>query len=655
MRTSLFVALSLLSVLSCLADTMRPVAPDACHSVSNRAGVGPTCAPHDESRYAPAPARLMTEWGGRVTPENAWRDYPRPQMVRENWTCLNGLWDYVVTSNANHQTVEVARGRILVPFPFESPLSGVGRVIEPHEEMVYSRKVKLHPKQGRRILLNFEAVDWRTQVFVNGVEATDVPHEGGNLPFSVDITPFVVEGENELKVVAWDPTHTFINAGGKQNEKTCGCFYTRVSGIWQTVWLEEVPETYVSGYQIVTDIDKNTVAFRVRTEGPGEGRMSVSVFGAENNLVASSNPSNLSTLTLHLPSPRLWSPADPYLYSFTMKYGEDVVRGYFGMRKIDKAKDAQGNWRFRLNNEFVFPIGTLDQGWWPDGLLTPPSAEACAHDISTLKQCGFNLMRKHIKVEPRIYYHLCDKLGLMVFQDAPSPAGEGNLFNAAKNRQRYGMFRREWKEQIDHLFNVPSIVMWIPYNEAWGQPGADHTREVLRWTRRYDASRLVGGPSGWNDFDGGDGIGTAYKILRKAYPVESACPAADTVDCHCYPGPDQIGCHANRISILGEFGGLGLKIPRHVWNERESWGYAGTGGVVNREKTQQEYLMLMDKVGELTRQGLAACVYTQTTDVEVEINGLMTYDRKVLKFDAKALSAKHEAVRQAAARASGRP
>ena len=579
-----------------------------------------------------APAKMMTEWGSRVTPENAWRDYPRPQMVREEWTCLNGLWDYVITSNVDWRAVEVAHGKILVPFCFESALSGVGRVIEPHEKMVYSRKINLQPRKDRRTLLNFEAVDWRAQVFVNGIEATDAPHEGGNLPFSVDITPFVREGENELKVIVWDPTHTFINAGGKQNEKTHGCFYTRVSGIWQTVWLEEVPKFHIRSYRVMTDVDCGRVDFEFdKVEGAGE----VSV-------------------TTDLPRDFVcWTPDTPQLYHFTARYGEDVVRGYFAMRKVDKAKDARGNWRFRLNNEFVFPIGTLDQGWWPDGLLTPPSAAACVHDIETLKRCGFNMMRKHIKVEPRIYYHLCDKLGLMVFQDAPSPAGWVNIFDETKSLQRYGMFRREWKAQVDHLVNAPSIVMWIPYNEAWGQPDADYTRDTLRWTRRYDPSRLVGGPSGWNDFDGGDGIdGKSVKVLRKAYPVESPTPAADTVDCHCYPGPDQIGCHRNRISILGEFGGLGLRIPGHVWDEKKSWGYAGTGGVVDSAETQRHYLKLMDGVASLTKQGLAACVYTQTSDVEVEINGLMTYDRKVLKFDPNILSQKHAEVKQSAALAT---
>jgi beta-galactosidase/beta-glucuronidase len=590
------------------------------------------------SAYEIAPAPLLTEWGEKMTPETAWREYPRPQMVRGNWTNLNGLWDYAITSNVEHRAVTVATGKILVPFAFESPLSGVGRLIAPHEKMVYTRQIDVHPKKGMRTLLNFEAVDWRASVYVNGVEAMDVPHEGGNLPFTVDITPFVREGSNELKVVAWDPTHTFINAGGKQNDKTKGCFYTRVSGIWQTVWMEEVPEQHIESYKVVTDIDKGEVRIEVEKRGGGGQRMSISAFDGDRK-IGEFTPLSTSTFSLHLDSFECWTPENPKLYEFSAKCGADAIRGYFAMRKIDKAKDEKGHWRFRLNNKFVFPMGTLDQGWWPDGLLTPPSLAACEHDIRTLKACGFNMMRKHIKVEPRLYYHLCDKLGLMVFQDAPSPAGNGNIFDDTKNLQRYGMFRREWKDEMDHLFNVPSIVMWIPYNESWGQPDAEYTDDTLRWTKRYDPTRLVGGPSGWSDFEGGDSV-VKGEVVRDA-SAESDNPAADTVDQHNYPGPGQCKNRKNRISLLGEFGGLGLKIPGHLWNDKGAWGYAGTGEVVSREANQQHYLDLMDKLIPLVEDGLAGTVYTQTTDVELEINGLMTYDRKVLKYDPEVLKTSH--------------
>ena len=594
-------------------------------------------------------AGMLTPWGESVTGDNAWRDYPRPQMVRGNWTCLNGFWDYAITSNVNHMAVEVAKGKILVPFAFEAPLSGVGRLVEPHEKMVYTRQIEVHPKKGLRTLLNFEAVDWRASVFVNGVEAMDAPHEGGNLPFSVDITPFVRDGMNDLKVVVWDPTHTFINAGGKQNDKTAGCFYTRVSGIWQTVWMEEVPEKYIRGYKVVTDIDNSTARFEFDIAGGGDVTVKVEGLSSEQPTVRTAD----HVAEVKIPNAELWSPENPKLYEFTAKCGRDEIRGYFAMRKIDRAKDSKGHWRFRLNNKFMFPIGTLDQGWWPDGLLTPPSLAACEHDIRTLKDCGYNMMRKHIKVEPRLYYHLCDKLGLMVFQDAPSPAGSCNIFNDEKSLQRYGMFRREWKEEVDHLFSVPSIVMWIPYNEAWGQPDAEYTENTLRWTRRYDPTRLVGGPSGWNDFEGGEWVeNPGHKIIRDPGVAEASDPSCDTVDQHNYPGPGQCARHGNRISLLGEFGGLGLRIPGHLWDAKKSWGYAGTGKVANREENQKHYLELMDKLIPLVKDGLAGAVYTQTTDVEIEINGLMTYDRKVQKFDSEVLKSAHEKIISVAADAA---
>ena len=591
---------------------------------------------------------MMTPWGERVTAENAWREYPRPQMVRSGWTNLNGFWDYQITSNACNaaKPTVIASGRILVPFCFESPLSGVGRLVQPNEKMVYSRTVEAHPRRGFRTLLNFEAVDWRTQVFVNGTEATDVPHEGGNLPFSVDITDFLKDGLNDLRVVVWDPTDTFIAAGGKQNERTKGCFYTRVSGIWQTVWMEEVPEKHITGYRVVTDIDNSTVRFDFDLAGGGDVEVKI------DGVLQSGESTESGEVVVKIPNAKLWSPEEPNLYAFTARYGEDEIRGYFAMRKFGKARDAKGNWRFQLNNAFVFPQGTLDQGWWPDGLLTPPSAEACEADIRTLKSCGFNMMRKHIKVEPRIYYHLCDRLGIMVFQDAPSCAGLRNIFDETKSLQRYGMYRREWKEEIDHLFNVPSIVMWIPYNEAWGQPDAEYTRDTLRWTRRYDPSRLVSGPSGWNDYEGGELVANpGHRIVRDPGFGESDDPSCDTVDQHNYPGPGQCARHRNRISLLGEFGGVGLQIPGHLWDATNSWGYAGVGRIT-REEARKRYLELNEALLPLIADGLAGTVYTQTSDVEIEVNGLLTYDRKVLKFDPTELRAVHGKVREAADRAA---
>lgn len=620
-----------------------------------RLGVAGTApSPNPQEAAGPRKRKMMTAWGRAVTAENAWREYPRPQLVRDQWECLNGWWEYEIVSNVQLRAVSVERGRILVPFAFEAPLSGVGRRIEPHEKMIYRRNVTLTPRSDRRLILNFEAVDWRTQVFVNGQEAMDVPHEGGCLPFGVDITEFVRPGENEIKVVVWDPTDTFINAGGKQNDRTVGCWYSRVSGIWQTVWLESVPLTYVRSVKIDTDVDANQVTFRVVGNQATHGAATVRIFDT-GRMVAQGEAGKPIVFP---DQAKRWSCENPHLYDYELVLGEDRVRGYFAMRKIDKAQDAAGHWRFRLNGKFVFPFGTLDQGWWPDGFLTPPSLAACSNDLVTLKKCGYNLIRKHIKVEPRLYYKLCDQLGILVFQDAPSPAGRDNTRDPVKNRQRYGMFRREWKEQMDLQMNIPSIVLWVPYNETWGQPDEAWTRDTLRWTRRYDPSRLVGGPSGWTDYEGGDAYDLpsgSHRIVRDPWGVESENPSCDTVDCHAYPGPAQCRRHRHRISVLGEFGGIGLRIPGHEWDDSESWGYAGTGAITDPAVSQARYLDLIAKLRPLIDDGLAAAVYTQTSDVEREINGLMTYDRAVLKYDPDVLRKAHQAVlRHAARSASGK-
>ena len=599
-----------------------------------------------------AASSMTTEWGVKVTPENAWREYPRPQLVRDNWTSLNGMWDYAVYSNnvagvRAGMIEKCAEGRILVPFAIESALSGVGRLLEPGETLVYTRSFDATPAAGTRLLLNFEAVDYRAQVFVNGVEA-GLPHDGGSNAFSYDITDLVKAGANELKVKVWDPTDSFIGASAKQMLKPEGCFYTRVSGIWQTVWLEEVPEMYIKDYKVVPDIDKGDVTIEVKVEGEGEQRMEIAVFDPEGKKVAEATPSFTFTSRLHLGDKvALWSPENPKLYTFTATCGKDKITGYFGMRKFAKGIDKDGHPRFFLNNRPYFILGTLDQGWWPDGLLTPPSVEAMMSDVKVLKSYGFNMLRKHIKVEPRIFYAECDKLGILILQDMPSADWHAN---ADEMMKRYGKYRAELKEMIDELYNVPSIVMWVPYNESWGQPSDDLTLDTLRWTKRYDPTRLVDGPSGWKDYWGGD---TVAQIDGKWEHVRTFPPnasdffdcGADTVDLHEYRGPGMIPSVGGRISFLGEFGGLGHPVEGHLWKVAdENWGYGGIEDTKTREGLEKAYLELMDRLGELAGKGLAGAVYTQTTDVEIEINGLMTYDRKVLKFDPAVLKSAHEKI-----------
>ena len=585
-------------------------------------------------------ASMTTTWGGKVTPENAWRGYPRPQMVRANWTNLNGEWDYAVTSVTNTPgRPEKWDGKILVPFPIESALSGVGRLLRPDEFLWYTRTIECDPKPGERILLHFGGVDFRTMVFVGHDEVTDVPHEGGQNPFTLDITDYVKKGGNELTVCVWDPTEDFVNSRGKQSFNPSGCFYTRVSGIWQTVWMETVPENYIKSYKVFTDIDKGTVRFEFdKVEGAGEVEVTTDM------------PKDFEC----------WSPENPKLYHFTAKYGRDVVNGYFGMRKIEKRKDGRGHMRFFLNNKPYFMIGTLDQGWWPDGLLTPPSEEAMEYDVKVLKDCGFNMLRKHIKVEPQQYYAMCDRLGILVIQDLPSGTGEWRDPMKAETVKRYGLQRQEMKEMMDDLQPFASIVMWNPYNEGWTQPGEFLTHSMLDFTKRHDPTRLVNGPSGCWDWEGGhllpEGWQWEKRVLTQHKP-DGVCEAADTVDMHLYRGPAMFAVNDRRISFLGEFGGLGHPVAGHLWKEpkggKGNWGYGGIEDTKTREGLEKTYLGLMERLGELAENGLGGSVYTQTTDVEIEINGLLTYDRKVLKFSPEVIRKAHEMVGRRATIAAG--
>ena len=595
-------------------------------------------------KVVPPPHRdtvFLTEWGEKVTPENAWREYPRPQMVRSNWTNLNGVWQFAECHETNGIPTSYTE-EILVPYPVGSQLSGITRQI-PHTNAVwYGRTFAAHPRAGERTLLHIDGSDFRTQVFVNGVEATDVPHETAQLALTVDITAFLRDGENRLDVQAWDPMGGNALSGyshGKQSKVFNPCFYTPITGIWAPVWLETVPERHIRGYRVTPDFAKSTVRFEF--DVTGGGKVEVRVEGTATTPVRADADGRV--VELKLADVKAWSPENPHLYPFTAKYGTDEVKGYFAMRTLEMKKDVQGVLRLYLNGKPYFLLGTLDQGWWPDGLLTPPSDAAMEYDIKALKSLGFNMMRKHIKVEPMRYYHLCDKLGILVLQDMPSGGGDLN--------GRYGRYRAELKGMIDQLYNVPSVVMWIPYNERWGQPKAPQTSWTLTWTKRYDPSRLVDGPSGWSDYEGGywkslDGKGT---LTKTEHLPEGVPESADLIDFHAYPGPVMLPVNSHRASFIGEFGGLGVKLAGHVWNEnyKKNWGYGGTGGT-DVAPVEKKYYELMEKLASLAGQGLCGSVYTQTTDVEHEINGLLTYDRKAVKFDAAKVRAAHERVLRAA-------
>lgn len=607
--------------------------------------------------------KMLTPWGEKLTPANALREYPRPQMVRANWTCLNGLWDYAITSITNTPGRPTKwDGQILVPFALEAPLSGVGRLLQPTEYLWYTRKLVCHPRPGERILLHFGAVDFRTIVYIGHQEVTEVPHEGGQLPFALDITKYVKDGENDLTVLVWDPTEDFVQTRGKQSYTTHSCYYTRVSGIWQTVWMETVPEKYIADYAVTPDIDRGVAKFVFTVEGLkyGDGKFGKLEILDGGKTLARVDFAPGRPVEVSLPKGfALWSPESPKLYDFKARYGADEVTGYFAMRKIEKRADSKSVLRFYLNNKPYYILGTLDQGWWPDGLLTPPSEEAMAFDIQTLKDCGFNTMRKHIKVEPLRYYALCDKIGLLLLQDMPCAGTSFPLspFNP-EIVKTYSLFRNELKGMIDLLGKVPSIVMWIPYNEGWGQHDQNLTHTTLDWTKRYDPTRLVNGPSGWQDFEGGELTGPFNgkkwtRVVTRHKPANE-CEAADCVDYHYYRGPAMPPLNPRRISFLGEFGGLGHPVEEHLWrgeldktmkgDRKGAWGYGGIDDTRTREGLEKTYLGLMTKLGEFAEQGLCGSIYTQTTDVEIEINGLLTYDRKVLKFDPKVLKAAHEEV-----------
>lgn len=556
--------------------------------------------------WKPAYSPLTTPWTSAVSPENALPEYPRPQMVRPEWRNLNGLWEFTMFDQKLDKVVKQAD--ILVPYPVESALSGIGMKVEPHFMMVYRRKVSVPEKwQGQRILLHFGAVDWESEVFVNGKSVGK--HRGGYDSFSFDITDFLAPGtEQDIMVQVTDPTDTGQQPIGKQRLDPGGIWYTASSGIWQTVWMEPVPRTYIRRFELLPDIDKNRVFVRVETGGDNKDKVRVTARALENGSRISEAAGRSGTpLMLGLTNARLWTPDDPYLYDLEIELGPngDKVKVYFAMRKTSVGKDDRGVTRLLLNNEFVFQLGPLDQGYFPDGLYTPPTEDAMLYDLNLLKSLGFNMIRKHVKVEPERWYYLCDKMGFLVWQDMPSA---GNATGAAQEQ-----FMTELQAMVTNLINHPSIVMWVPFNEGWGQ---FETENVVNRIRQWDDSRLINNASGWTD----KGVG-------------------DVIDIHDYPGPSSPEPEENRAAVLGEFGGLGLNVPGHQWTS-DGWGYELKS---SPEALLEQYEDLYRKLLPLIEsEGLSAAVYTQTSDIETENNGLVTYDRKVVKMDPSLVALAHQ-------------
>lgn len=566
--------------------------------------------------WKPVEGRLMTRWAKEVDPENVHPEYPRPQLVRKDWQNLNGLWDYAITA-AESDAPKQFTGEILVPFPIESALSGVAKSVGKDKRLWYRRSFATPKQLGEdRLLLHFGAVDWDATVSVNGNQVGT--HRGGYAPFSFDVTEQLKSsGDNELLVSVWDPTSDGDQPRGKQRNDPRGIWYTPVTGIWQTVWLEQVPPTYVTRLKITPDVDSKSVELRVDLNATATDNTHVVVaIGGQQKTIAAGVATKISIGEFEL-----WSPSNPKLYPLTvavLSKGKkvDSVSSYYAMRKIELGTDSNGVTRLMFNDEPLFQFGPLDQGWWPDGLYTAPSDEALRYDLEVTKRLGFNMVRKHVKVEPARWYYHCDKMGLIVWQDMPNGGAHANwpvdgteTKREVTSEQQFG---DELKELVDSLHNQPCIVTWVPFNEAWGQFS---TVKWTRWLERYDPTRMVISASGGNDF----GVGHIHDI-------------------HQYPGPEAPPAEVDRAAVLGEYGGLGLPLKGHTWQDSKNWGYRSFD---NKEALQQAYLQLLTQLRPRIESRLSAAVYTQTTDVEVEVNGLMTYDRKVLKFDAATLAAAH--------------
>ncbi len=572
--------------------------------------------------WKPVPGHILTKWASQVDPKHPLPEYPRPQLVRKDWVNLNGLWDYSIQP-LESSAPEKYDGQILVPYPIESALSGVKKPLTAKERLWYHRKFKA-PKLagGKRLLLHFGAVDWEAKVSVNGKGVGE--HRGGYDPFTFDITDAIKVGaENELVVAVFDPTGGF-QPKGKQNfnkiAKPGGIAYTPTSGIWQTVWLEEVSSSYIQTLNIVPDVDHGVLRLTVIAANlkPGATVKAVALSGGK--AVGKTSGNAGVELTIPIQDARLWTPDDPFLYTLTVEAGDDKVSSYFGMRKIALGKDEKGITRIFLNGKSIFMAGPLDQGFWPDGIHTAPTDDALRFDIAEMKKLGFNMVRKHIKVEPDRWYYWCDKLGLLVWQDMPN--GDGGTAvgkdqdGVVRTPEGAHAFETELKAMIETHRNHPSIIMWIVFNEGWGQYD---TPRLTKWVKNFDQTRLVNSTSGWHDQHVGD-----------------------IVDAHSYPGPVSPEPETARAAVLGEFGGLGLGVPGHAWVESNTWGYRSA--MTSRELTRK-YLDLWRRVWQLKNEsGLCAAVYTQLTDVETECNGLLTYDRKIEKVNVAQLASAHRGI-----------
>lgn len=608
---------------------------------------------------------IVTRFAKDVNPECPLPEYPRPQMVRDHWTNLNGLWNYAITPKDS--SVKEFDGEILVPYCIESALSGVKKALQPDENLWYNREFDVNPLDGNRLILHFGAVDWQTTVYINDKEVGQ--HTGGYLPFSFDITDYVVEGKNTITVKVWDPTDTHWQQKGKQVLKPHSIFYTASSGIWQTVWMEEVPTSYIKNIKLTPDVDAQTLTVEPVVEGNAP-LIRVSVMD-NNQVIATVDGNSTEALEVKLANPILWSPENPYLYDLKVELVSDnsvidTITSYFGMRKFSIMRDNKGVNRLAVNNEILFQNGPLDQGYWPEGIYTAPTDEALRFDVEETKRLGFNMTRKHIKVEPARWYYWCDKVGLIVWQDMinggklafdqliPEKLMSGQLPVSPEIMQKMAtgqelttlemmdvmhavvnsvdddtsekwhgyvnrgeesrkQFEAELKELIDTLYNVPSIGMWIPFNESWGQ---FDSKRIGDWISSYDPTRYVDPHCGWIDTNGGQ---------------------LQTEHIYCKPLEMPEVKH-DRVMIVSEYGGYTYQPVGHIWED----GVFSYTHYETLEAYEEAYVKLIeDQVLPLKEEGCAGVVYTQITDVEREINGFYSYDRDVLKVDADRIHAVH--------------
>ncbi|MDR3269385.1 MAG: beta-galactosidase [Tannerella sp.] len=567
------------------------------------------------AQWKPAGDKIKTAWADKIDPQNVWPEYPRPVMERSDWQNLNGLWEYAILPAGKTEPGDFD-GEILVPFAVESSLSGVQKSVGENNELWYKRTFTLPSAwRNKNILLNFGAVDWKAEVYLNDIKIGT--HTGGYTPFSFNITPFLLPGKQKLTVKVWDGTDKGYQPRGKQVTRPEGIWYTSVTGIWQTVWLEPVEEKHIVSVSAVPDIDLGRISVNIRTQHTQPADVVEVKVLDQGQLIAQAKAVTCQTLDLNITDLKLWSPESPFLYDMVINlYSNgklvDHVKSYCAMRKIATARDENGIVRLQLNNRNYFQYGPLDQGWWPDGLYTAPTDEALAYDIRKTKDFGFNMIRKHVKVEPARWYTHCDRLGILVWQDMPSgdrsPQYQGHHYfdgtELKRSPESEANYRKEWKEIIDYLSPYPSIVTWVTFNESWGQ---FKTPEIAEWTKSYDPSRLVNPASGGNFYHTGD-----------------------MLDVHNYPGPAMLLYDAEKANVLGEYGGIGMPLQDHLWQPDRNWGYVQ---FQSSKAVTDEYIKYADRLKKMIQSGFSAAVYTQTTDVEGEVNGLMTYDREVVKVE----------------------